>query len=357
MKRSDQSISFENVFAAREIGLEDIWTSHKLNLETKKVNTIGLSISERNKILESVSSYTLSDDVKSFIKRYDGVFGKRDNFLWKWLGALYRESGVTLSTVDLKHLDSVVDDKIILTMLFSILDDVSEYYKDAELMEALLEIPNNNIDSSIIKKNEKLLFFKNLWDYLLGKLTKYPRYEEFKDIFWYDFNQMKNSVYFSFLVNKRPELINLHEMEIYDCHNMIVFLLNGIDLMVSPEFDKKDLPHLRTVFWHAQQMARIGNWLSTWKREIKEKDLCSGVIGYALSNKILSINDLKQLNEDDVIQKIEDSGAYQYFDSSWKQNYEKIKCMKDTIKSIDMDNYITGLENVFKFHMASEGLK
>ena len=104
-------------------------------------------------------------------------------------------------------------------------------------------------------------------------------------------------------------------------------------------------------------MARIGNWLSTWKREIKEEDVCSGVLAYALSHKILELDDIKQLNEDEIIEKIEDSDAYQYFDSSWKQNYDKINGLKDTVKSVDMDKYIAGLENVFKFHMASEGLK
>jgi len=138
---------------------------------------------------------------------------------------------------------------------------------------------------------------------------------------------------------------------------MIVFLLNGIDLMASPQFDKNELSNLRTIFWSAQQMARIGNWLSTWKRELKEKDICSGVLAYAISSKILNIDDIKQLKEDNIVKKIENSGAYQYFGSSWKRNYEKIKGMKGTIKSIDMDKYITGLENVFKFHMASEGLK
>jgi hypothetical protein len=154
--------------------------------------------------------------------------------------------------------------------------------------------------------------------------------------------------------------MNLQEMEFYGSFNMIVYVLNGIDLMASPNFDKKDLPHLRTVFWNAQQMARIGNWLSTWKREIKEEDVSSGVFAYALSNNILSIDELKKLNNLDekyIIEKIENSGMLEYFEKNWMKSYENIKNNKDKIKSVDINQYMNGLENLIKLHLASEGFK
>jgi hypothetical protein len=143
----------------------------------------------------------------------------------------------------------------------------------------------------------------------------------------------------------------------YESYNMIVFLLNGIDLMASPDFDSNELSHLRTVFWNAQQMARIGNWLSTWKREIKEDDYCSGVVGYALSEQIITVDDLKNMDDNKLIQKIESSNVVNYFTKTWNKRYQVIKKYKNSIESIDMDKYLAGLEALIKLHLASEGFK
>ena len=127
--------------------------------------------------------------------------------------------------------------------------------------------------------------------------------------------------------------------------------------MVSPDFDDNELPYLRNAFWYAQQMARIGNWLSTWKREAKEKDISSGVFAYVFSNKIIEYNDFETLSDSEIIERIENSNVNEFFMNIWKENYVKLVSLKEKIKSVDMDAYIKGLENVIKFHMASEGMK
>lgn len=351
----DHSISFEDACSARELLLENILKLGES--ESQKTATIKLNVREKEKILEQVFKYELSDSIQQFVNKYDQIFGKRSNFLWKWLGVVYKKSGVTLSTVDPKLLDSVTNTKILFTMFFSILDDISEFYKDEKLMESMLNIATNSPDVNDIEKNEKLLFFKELCNHFQKDISKYPRYKEFKEIFTYDFNQMINSVRFCYLMNKNPEYMNLQEIEIFESYNMIVFLLNGIDLMASPEFDTKDLSSLRTVFWNAQQMARIGNWLSTWKREIKENDICSGVIAYALAENIITIDDLKKLNEKKIIHEIENSNVVDYFTNTWNKRYQTIKKIKNSIESVDMDKYLGGLETLIKLHLASEGFK
>jgi len=146
-------------------------------------------------------------------------------------------------------------------------------------------------------------------------------------------------------------------MKNYDCHNMIVYLLNGIDIMASSSLDNRDLSHVRTAFWHAQQMARIGNWLSTWKREVKEKDISSGVFAYVFENNIIDSSDIGKLSDEEIMGRIENSGMQEYFMSVWKENYVKLASLKDKIQSVDMDAYVKGLENVIQFHLLTEGLR
>jgi len=311
----------------------------------------------KQEILKKISNYSLSEEVKSFVDEYEQNFGERNIFLWKFLGTVFKEAGVTLSTIDKKYFDSITDDKLLFTIICAILDDVAELHRDKELLNEMISVLTTSRVEKIYENNEKIIFIKQLWKHLINKLKTYPRYEEFKDIFIYDFKQMLNALQYSYLVNENPKMLNLNETTNYDCHNMMVFIYNGIDLMVSPDFDYNELPYLRNAFWYAQQMARIGNWLSTWKREVKEKDISSGVFAYVFSNKIIEYNDFETLSTNEIIERIENSDVNEYFMNIWKENYGKLVSLKEEIKSVDMDRYIKGLEKVIKFHMASEGFK
>ena len=323
---------------------------------SKPLTTGVLNEYQKKMILDRVYNYTLSQDVQHFVKEYEKVFNIRNTFLWKWVGVVYGETGVILSTADTTYHDSITELKILFTMAVTVIDDVAELYKDEELLGKIFDIIRNQ-ETPLENEEKKVVFFKNVWNHFLEVLKSYPRYEEFKDIFWYDFEQLMNTARYNLLVSKHPEMMNLQEIHNYDCHNMIVFLLNGIDLMVSPSFDKKDLAYMRTAFWHAQQMARIGNWLSTWKRELREKDFCSGVFAYAFMNGIIDVHDVEKLSDEEIIQRIETSDMQGYFMEIWKENYAKLSALKSKIHSVDMDAYIRGLENVIQFHLASEGLK
>jgi len=332
-----------------------------MSISTPEIKPSSMEILQdfnKQELLERVSKFTLSDDVKYFVEGYERIFGERDVFLWKFLGTVHKEAGVRLSTVNNGYIDSITDNKILISILCCILDDVIDVHKDKELFNAMIELMNKGTIEEEFKQNVKILYLEKLWNYLINELSKYPRYEEFKDIFMFDFKQFLNNFEYSYLVNNHPMYINLNDMDNYSCHNMMVYLYNGIDLFASTEdLKNEDLPHLRTAFWHAQQMARIGNWLTTWKRELKERDISSGVFSYSFSNKIIDIDDIGKLPDDEIIYRIENSGMYEYFMSIWSKNYAKLVSLKDKIQSVDMDAYVNGLENVIKFHMASEGLK
>jgi len=326
-----------------------------IDFNTKTIGFLGDD--EKKELMKSVFNYKLSEHVKCFINEYDKIFGERDIFLWKWLGPVYRDSGAMLSCVNGKYVNSITDDKIILTMIAVILDDTADIDKNKDLLDAMFETLRLGDVRKEFKDNKKICFLNKLWNFLVGNLEKYPNYSAYRDIFMYDFRQLLNCIDYSCLVNNELNMLNTAEVGNYDSHNMIVFLLNGIDLMASPSFDTRDLPHMRKAFWHAQQMARIGNWLSTWKREVKEKDFCSGVFAYAFEKKVINANGIETLLPEEIIERIEQSGMKQYFLKIWAKNYQQLESLKQSIHSVDMYQYIHGLENVIKYHIASEGLK
>lgn len=184
-----------------------------------------------NKLSQQFST-TASPPVEELVERYEIAGGRRDRFLWKWVATVFRQ-GITLSCVEEEYLDTVIDLKVLLTVIDAIVDDAADYYKDRELINRAYMILFYGKSFS----EKKLILFKDLWDYILREMKGLPRFEEFFPIFEYDIRQMFNAMYYSYLANTKPETLNLKEAEIYVANNMIIFPYIDIDLMASPSFD------------------------------------------------------------------------------------------------------------------------
>jgi hypothetical protein len=234
-----------------------------------------------------------------------------------------------------------------------ILDDAADYDKDRVFIDKAYEI----VFYGKSYDEEELIFFEKLWKYIVHEVAKLPRFKEFWHVLEYDIRQMFNAMYFSLLINTKLEVLNLKEAEIYISNNMISYLYTGIDLMASPSFNKNELPVLREIIWYAQQLARIGNWLSTWKRETGERDYSSGIFAFMVSKGIITPTELPNLSTRELFRKADGSGVVKYFIDKWNSNYAKIKALSGRVNSVNIDHLLEGLENLLKFHLATEGYK
>lgn len=93
---------------------------------------------------------------------------------------------------------------------------------------------------------------KKIWNFLNISIKKYPRYKEFKDLFFYDYQQFFNSAKYSYIINKNLNFINLTECEVYSSHNMQGIVGMDIDLMCSPGVNIEELGLFREIVWRAQ---------------------------------------------------------------------------------------------------------
>ena len=120
-------------------------------------------------------------------------------------------------------------------------------------------------------------FTTSLWETFEERLKCSPCYTEYAPLLAYDHQQILNTMAYSSLVNRYPAVLNLQEHDMYTPHNMQMMSFATMDLMNSPRFDRAELGRLRGIMWHAQNMGRIGNLVSTWQREIRDRDFTSGV--------------------------------------------------------------------------------
>ena len=242
-----------------------------------------------------------------------------------------------------------------------LLDDVADKNGQTEYLEQLLKIPfaeNTRDFSTLSPEHQKYAHLTcRLWETIIKRAQRYPRYEEFVDLLRFDYSQLLNTMRYSHMVNQNPHLLNLTEHDLYLPHNLHMMISGTLDLMCSPAFDSKELGGVREVLWHAQCMGRVGNLITTWERELGEADFTSGVFARDLQQGVLSHQQLIDPDVDEVRNTIRSHGCEAYFLNEWHNHHEKLARMAGGIRSVDVGQLIGGLERLIGIHLGSRGLK
>jgi hypothetical protein len=155
-------------------------------------------------------------------------------------------------------------------------------------------------------------------------------------------------------------MANLNGAKHYDSHNMVMFPYADIDIMYSPAFEPTDLGVLRELIWDLQRMARIGNWLTTWEREIDEGDYTAGIVVYALQNGLITLEELEDAGPEaktTVADRIKTCQVETTFLAEWEHLHRKVQNRNLEAESVDLDAFVNGIETVMEHHQASEGYK
>ena len=316
-------------------------------------------------LLETVRTHALPERAIPLIEAYEETIGDRDRFLWKWAHHLFPK--FTLSCVDPAHRAATRDAKLVGLIFVSVLDDIAEIQQDAATFEEAAKIPfahrSVNRDRDGVDR-EVLDFATVLWERFEPTLTESPRADEFGGIAEFDLEQTINSMRYSYVTNRDIEFVTGSELETYDAHNMMLYGFADVDLLYSPSFDRSEMGSLRRVVERAQRMVRIGNWITTWERELLEGDFTSGVVVYALENDIVTAEELAAIREDpetaaveDVVESIRGHGVEGVFLDRWRDELEQARSYQGSVDSVDLASYLDGIETVMEYHLASRGLK
>lgn len=303
---------------------------------------------------------TLSDRVRPIADAYDDLIADRDRSTWRWFDAV--EPEFRLSCVDDEHGRRVRDAKVLATMFITVIDDVAECHGDRATLEELLLVPFESrpadptragVDAAYVR------FQQDLWDALLECYAASPRADEFADLFRFDVRQALQSVDYSALLARYPGLAGERELRTYDVYNMMLFPFADIDLANARAFESSELSTVRDVVAHGQRMARIGNWIASWERELAEGDYSSGVVIRALESGVVSHEELRAIRDepidatvDPVVERIRDSGIEAEFVDEWRHEYDAATDYCDLIETVDVRAYIEGFEPIFRSQLA-----
>ena len=270
-----------------------------------------------------------------------GLESRNMSFFAKWVYDVYKTA--YLPGISPSYIEIVTVDKTKLSTFAILVDDLADNIKlrDKELLEKALRIP---FDEHKKYENEYLKVTREMWLDIKNSIRSYPRYEEFKDIFFFDLDQFLNSIKYGYLVNT-ADLYNITESKIYSPNNMMIIMYLDMDLMCSLGFRKEELKKVRPIFHYIQDVMHVGNILNTFPREIEELDFSSPIISMGVSEGVIKKEDVIK-NPKRTLVNLE--YLIPFFKDRVEEDFEKIKDLASAVNSIDFDAFYLRLRKIWE---------
>jgi hypothetical protein len=314
---------------------------------------------ELNKVVAEIKAIEFSPYLRKWIEEYEKV-GQRGRFLWQWC-----KKGVGLTTlpcVSPELREHVMETKMLSIFFGTLIDDIADREQDREMLQMAISLVSaddwmsDRLALWTGRRREYLETISRLWNEVWKRCQSYPRFPEFEFLLRFDNEQSLNAMRYALLGNQIPAILNSIEHDLYQPHNMQIMFMATVDLCASVSFDTNELGFAREIFWHAQRMGRIGNMLTTWEREVLDRDFTSGVFAHALARGILAPPDLRKLPAFEIMSTLETAECQAHFIRDWNSQRAQMAAKIDKVRSSDLRPYLHGFERLIVLHLGSRGL-
>lgn len=304
-----------------------------------------------------IADQRFSAELAPWIAAYEEI-GERGGYIWKW--CLHGVDLITLSCVPDALRGDARDTKVLAGVFNVLVDDVADQQGNGQLLTVLRKMVHCgdvSFDGFSAEERRYGELTRRVWREIWRRAKRYPCYDRYAGLLEFDLAQLFNTVHYSHLVNSNPYILNVVEHDDYSPQGMGLLSFAMIDLMCSPRFIAGELGKLREAMWHAQWMARIGNLITTWHREVTDRDYSSGVFAHAVARHDLTIDQLVAGDSDQITAAIEHGGHEAYFLRRWKKHRAHVQRLLDDVQSVDLRAMIHGLERLLRTELVSRGHK
>lgn len=330
----------------------------RVELQPRTGPKLDIATGELSRFAQEIKAVQFNPSLDEWIRRYEKC-GQRGRFLWQWCAKGVRLT--TLPCVEPEFLDDVYETKMLSILFGTLIDDIADQEQDREMLESAIAIEQVDLrrDSLVPWDERRRVYIEtisDIWAEVWGRCKKYPRFAQYEHLLRFDNQQILNAMRYALLVNERPSLLNIIEHDHYQPHNMQIMFMATVDLAASTQFDIAELGLARQVFWHAQRMGRIGNMITTWEREVLDRDFSSGVFAHAINKGLIAPSELSALPAHEIMSILEEAGCQDHFISEWELHRNAIQQKIAQIHSVDLNPYLHAFEHLIKLHLCSRGL-
>ncbi len=329
-----------------------------LKLLKAQHNPFGVQSSDIQKssreLVQSIAKVEFLPEWSPFIKRfhqiqqlYPAMYAHRTDYLWKWVQAGFEITSLKNPPNTLSH--SLKCRSFIIVVLIDDICDVAQNENDFEKCVAILDgvTPDKGCDLY------RLIY--DVWHSVQHDIKKTPNYSSLKHELDDGYKRLIESFRYGLSISNCQTVDWDTYIEITQDASH-VYLAGLMDLLYIPNLSISQISQFKTVFLQTQKMAQIGNWITTWKREIKQRDFSSGVIVYALENNWINRDALENMDSETLIRHIKQCPSEQYLLDMWQKTRMDVVQLSNQIKSPLLDGYVDSFSVIASMQLAASGL-
>lgn len=308
-----------------------------------------------------VRSRELPQSVERLVDRYEAIFDSRDRYMWGWLDAVLPE--FRLDSVPERYRTLADEGRLLVCVYVTALNDLSDRRADDTAFEAAARIPLEGPPepgSPIDEPGVQLA--ASAWMTLRERLDDAPNADRYLPRLRENLAATARAQRHSAHIAAHPGDADYEECLTAQSPTMGMDALATVDLICSPGFDPTDEPELRAAIRAIEPLGRIGNWLTTWERELAEGDLANGVVVRAVEENVVSPSDVVRARLDPRVRsafadRIREANVERLIARDRERRYRYASNRGWEADSVDLDAYVEAMTTVWDFHKASYGYK
>jgi hypothetical protein len=276
---------------------------------------IAQAVKELVKKIKSLELYpniqTIVDQFEPLRKKYPSIYPHRTFYLWQMSQACYQIISLNLPDADFLQSNSLKCQFAFINILF---DDICDLGRDKAVFDKCVLALKGEINQD---HPDLYKLIANTWSSLQHAIEQAPNWGGLKPILEEAYKKwisgfeycltIQESSYFEQKWDDHLEIIS---------HTGTLYVNGLIDLLFVPNLSAHQISPAAELFLRTQKMIQLMNFLTTWPRELAQKDFTSGVFIVALENGWITWNDLNNNHPEKIEQQIQKSPVE---DHLWNQ--------------------------------------
>lgn len=281
--------------------------------------------------------------------------------MWGWLDAVLPE--FQLDCVPPRYREVAHEGRLLVSVYVTALNDLSDRRSDRTAFEAAARIPvEGPPDPGSPADEPAVRVAADAWETLVDRLADAPNFEYYRATLRGALEDSATAQRHSVGVADDPGSATYEECLTAQSSTMCMDALATVDLICSPGFDPTDETELREAIRLVEPLGRIGNWLTTWERELAEGDLANGVVVRAVEGGAVSPSDVTRARTNPEFrptfaEQIREAGVERAIDRDRERRYRRATERTWEASSVDLDAFVRAMGTVWSFHEASRGHK
>ncbi|MCA9528268.1 MAG: hypothetical protein KC549_18415, partial [Myxococcales bacterium] len=309
--------------------------------------------------LGALRAIELPGTVTSFIARYKQV-GDRGSFLWRW--CWHGLQSTCLLPADAPWRAHTLAARLVAVILNVMLDDLADRPGTEVRFEQAIQRLDHPTPQSLRAPWDQLApearydaLITDLWHHVLGACTVLPRWERFRRLWHFDYQQVFNCMRYSMLTRELPSFDSLTENRAYVPHNMNMMVFSTMDFMAG-DLPEESLGAVREAVWLGQSIGQLGNMIATWRREVPHRDFSSRIFTVARSRGIFTAAELATLPPAAIEARVDDAGLEADLLAELGSLRASLAGLAAEVRVADLSGFAAGIDTLIAMSLAARGL-